>query len=75
MMKDEKQMMKDDMVTKLAILLINDHKALTISNALNTVINSETYQRLIDSKTALYYQSPRYVYDFLLNDLRTGKNK
>ncbi len=75
MMKDEKQMMKDDMVTKLAILLINDHKALTISNALNTVINSETYQRLIDSKTALYYQSPRYVYDFLLNELRTGKTK
>ncbi len=75
MMKDEKQMMKDDMVAKLSILLINDNKASTISNALNTVINSETYQRLIDSKTALYYQSPRYVYDFLLNELSTGKAK
>lgn len=74
-MKDEKQMMKDDMVAKLSILLINDNKASTISNALNTVINSETYQRLIDSKTALYYQSPRYVYDFLLNELSTGKAK
>lgn len=75
MMKDEKQIMKDDMVAKLAILLMDNHKASTISNALNTVINSETYQRFIDSKTALYYQSPRYVYDFLLNELRTGKAK
>lgn len=65
--------MKNDMVTKLAILLIEKGIAQTMTDALSTVFNSETYQRIIDEKTALYYQSPYYVYDFLQNELRTGK--
>jgi len=44
-----------------------------MTDALNTVINSETYQRVINDKTALYYQSSRYVYDFLKNELTIGK--
>ena len=62
-----------DMVAKLALLLIEDGKASAMDDALDTVINSETYQRLMDDKSALYYQSPRYVYDFLLNEIVTGK--
>ncbi len=72
-MIDEKEMMKDDMVTQLAILLIGDGKAQTMTEALDTVINSETYQRVMDDKAALYYQSPRYVFDFLQNELTVGK--
>lgn len=72
-MIDEKELMKDDMVTKLAMLLIDHGKAYNMTDALETVINSETYQRLIDDKTALYYQSPRYVYDFLQNEMLTGR--
>ncbi len=72
-MIDEKEMMKDDMVTQLAILLIGDDKAQTMTEALDTVINSETYQRVMDDKAALYYQSPRYVFDFLQNELTVGK--
>lgn len=74
-MKDEKELMKYDMVSKLALLLIEDGKVSVMDDALDTVINSETYQRLMDDKTALYYQSPRYVYDFLLNEIKTGKAK
>lgn len=74
-MIDEKTMMKDDMVTKLAILLTEDGKAASMTEALDIVINSETYQRLMDDGTALYYQSPRYVYDFLTNELIGGKAK
>lgn len=62
-----------DMVAKLALLLIEDGKASAMGDALDTVINSETYQRLMDDKSALYYQSPRHVYDFLLNEIVTGK--
>ena len=62
-----------DMVAKLALLLIEDGKASAMGDALDTVINSETYQRLMDDKSALYYQSPRYVYDLLLNEIVTGK--
>lgn len=72
-MIDEKEIMKDDMVSKLAVLLIENDKAKTMTDALDTVINSETYQRLMNDKTALYYQSPRYVYDFLHNELTFGK--
>lgn len=72
-MIDEKQMMKDDMVAKLAMLLIDDGKVSSMTEALEIVINSETYQLVIDDKTTLYYQSPRYVYDFLKNELLTGK--
>lgn len=74
-MNSEKELMKSDMVAKLATLLIEDGKASQTADALEMVINSETYQRLIDDKTALYYQSARYVYDFLLNELLTGKVK
>lgn len=49
-MMDERQLMKDGMVTKLAILLIDDGKASSMTEALDIVINSETYQRLIDDK-------------------------
>lgn len=72
-MINEKELMKNDMVTKLAILLTEDGKAKTMSEAIWTVVNSETYQKTIDDKAALYYQSPRYVYDFLKNELATGK--
>lgn len=70
---EEKEMMKVDMVTKLSILLAEEGKVRTMPEALDAVINSETYQRLMDDKTALYYQSPRYVYDFLRNELLYGK--
>ncbi len=72
-MIDEKEMMKDDMVTKLSVLLIENGKAQNMTEALDTVINSETYQRVMDDKAALYYQSPRYVFDFLQNELSMGK--
>ena len=66
-------MMKDDMVAKLAMLLIDDGKASSMTEVLDIVINSEPYQRRIDDKAGLYYQSPRYVYDFLKNEPLTGK--
>lgn len=68
-----KEIMKDDMVAKLAILLMEEGMAKNMTDALDTVINSVTYQRVTDDKTALYYQSPRYVFDFLRNELSVGK--
>ena len=72
-MMEIKEWMKNDMVMKLASLLIEDHKAVDVPSALATVMNSETYERLIDEQTGLYYQSPRYVYDYLKNELLLGK--
>ena len=72
---NEKEQMKLDMVKRLALLLMDEDPQLTIEQALATVINSETYQRLQRDATGLYYQSPRYVYSFLKSELTTGSIK
>ena len=69
----EKEQMKLDMVKHLALRLMDDDPQITMEQALTTVINSETYQRLQDDATGLYYQSSGYVYSFLENELKTAK--
>ena len=65
--------MKLDMTTNLTSLLMKEQPQLTMEQALSAVVNSDTYLRLQEDNTALYYQSPRYVYSFLANELKTGK--
>lgn len=65
--------MKLDMTKNLVVLLINDNPEMTMEQALSTVLNSDTYLRLQNENTHLFYQSPRYVYDFLKTELKTGK--
>ena len=56
----------------LADKLVGD-VSMTVPQALRVVYNSETYEKLINPKTGLYFQSPLYVYDFLKNEVLTGK--
>ena len=56
----------------LADKLVGDF-FMTVPQALRVVYNSETYEKLINPKTGLYFQSPLYVYDFLKNEVLTGK--
>ena len=69
----EREQMTLDMVKNLALLLQDDNPSLTMEQALSLVINSDTYQRILNDDTLLYYQSPRYVYSFLSGELKTGK--
>lgn len=69
----EKDGMKNDMVKDLASLLMDKDKSLNMEQALSLVFNSDTYQKLLDDKTRLYFQSPRYVFSYLKNELETGK--
>ena len=52
---------KADMVKNLAILLMNKNKDMKMNDALAIVFNSDTYQKVMDDKAGLYYQSPRYL--------------
>lgn len=72
---NEKEQMKLDVVKNLALLLMDNDPQLTMEQALSTVINSDTYQRLQNDATRLYYQSPRYVFSFLDSELKTGSIK
>lgn len=56
----------------LADKLVGDF-SMTVPQALRVVYNSEIYEKLINPKTGLYFQSPLYVYDFLKNEVLTGK--
>ncbi|MBQ9312855.1 MAG: hypothetical protein IJ213_07415 [Bacteroidales bacterium] len=68
---NEKTIMINDMIGKLALLLIKRDENLSIQQALQIVFNSGTYLKLIDEKTTLYYQSPKYVFSFLQEELNS----
>lgn len=70
---NEKGEMKADLVKNLAILLLNENKEMKIDEALAIVFNSDTYQKIMNDKAGLYFQSPRYVFSFLESELKNGK--
>ena len=44
-----------------------------MQEAVDTLYNSDTYEKLKDTRTGLYFQSTGYVYDYLNKELLTGK--
>lgn len=70
---NEKGEMKADLVKNLAILLMNENKEMKIDEALAIVFNSDTYQKIMNDKAGLFFQSPRYVFSFLESELKNGK--
>ena len=70
--KEQKQLMKDDLCTELAGLLIDEYHY-DPQKAIDVLYTSETFERLQDDSTGLYYQSPGYVYSFLQNELTNAK--
>ena len=65
------KMMQEDMTSEL-VSLVMERWHYSANEALDTIYNSETFVRLSNKNTGLYYQSPGYVYSFLDNELRTG---
>ena len=65
--------MKSFLVKELSNQLIANDNTLSIEQALTLVLNSETYEKLMDDASKLYYQSPGYVFSFLQTELKTGK--
>ena len=55
------------------VLMLMDERGMSLHEALDTVYNSETYAKLMDSTTGLYFQSPVYIYCYLDRELATGK--
>ena len=70
---NEIEEMKAALVTELANKLMSNDANISMNQALECVFNSETYQKLLDNKTQLYYQSAGYVMSYLQNELLTGK--
>ena len=64
--------MKEELAADLAEFLAKDFD-MTITEALDAMYGSETYSKLCDPNTGLYFQSSQYVYSFLKNELLTAK--
>jgi hypothetical protein len=66
------QLLKDELSVELAGYLVEDYH-FTPQKAIDVLYTSETFERLQDSGTGLYYQSPGYVYSFLQDELELAK--
>lgn len=60
------------MTRDLAVMLMERRK-MPMTDALDMLYNSETYEKLSDPRSGLYFQSPGYVYDFLDKEIEYGK--
>lgn len=68
----QKNFMVESLVKDMAIWVMNDYNT-DMEDALSSVINSDTYRLLESPDTGLFYQSGRYVYSFLQNELNCGR--
>ncbi len=66
------QLLKDDLCVELVDCLVDEFQY-TPQEASDVLYTSETFERLQDDATGLYYQSPGYVYSFLQNELKTAR--
>lgn len=64
--------MQEDMTADMLSILMEDRK-MSMQEAMLLLYNSDTYARLQDAESGLYYQSPGYVLDCLDNELTTGR--
>ena len=69
---EQKQLLKDELSVEIVGFLVDDNKY-SPEEAIDVLYTSETFERLQDDATGLYYQSPGYVYSFLQNELKTAK--
>lgn len=72
MSEDKVKFLIDSIVEDMAKYLVED-KGLSLIDALDTVYNSQTYDKITDLSTGLYYQSSGYNYDLLKHELKYGK--
>lgn len=68
---EQKEIMKEDMTEELITMLMAS-RHYTMNEAMDVLYNSDTFSRLEDDNTGLYYQSPGYVYSYLNQELTTG---
>ena len=64
--------MLEGMTRDLAVMLMERRK-MPVTDALDTLYNSETYEKLSDPRSGLYFQAPGYVYDFLDKEIEYGR--
>lgn len=66
------QYAKDLIAQEITSCLMEDEH-IDMKSAMGILYNSQLYEKLQDSDTGLYYQSPYYCYELLQHELKYGK--
>ena len=53
--------------------LLQEEYGMDLLKAFDTIYNSKIYQKLTNTETGLYIQSPLYIYNYLKEELRDCK--
>ena len=69
--EDRYKFLVDYTSSKVVEMLVNEHE-LTLQDALLSWHNSETFEKLVDKSTAMYIESPMYVYNILKEEFKRG---
>lgn len=69
-MTEQQSFLIECITAELVAYVMADRRE-TLAQALATVYESELMEKLTDTATGLYCQSPGYVYDFLREELET----
>lgn len=69
---DDFEMMTRRLCRDLMVLLMQ-RRGYGLSEAADTLYNSDTYMIICDKQSGFYFQSAGYVYDFLNMEITTGK--
>lgn len=70
--QEQIQFLIEETTREIIIYLMQDF-GYEMDKALETFYNSDTFERLNNPQSGLYYQSSGYVYSFLKEELLTGK--
>lgn len=73
MIKQEQIQFLIEETTREIIIYIMQDFGYNMDKALEIFYNSDTFERLNNPQSGLYYQSSGYVYSFLEEELLTGK--
>jgi len=72
MSESEFRYMTESIATDLIVMLMEDFD-MDMKIAFDKLYNSETYAKVLDPKTGLYFQSSGYIYTYLKREVVTGK--
>jgi len=60
-------------ITKDVVTYLMQDNGMDVLTALSLFHNSETFEKLSDSSTALYIESSAYIYEILKSEMKMGK--
>lgn len=69
---DIKKELIEGIIQELVKYLIED-KAIDLEEAMDIIYNSIVFDKVLDSETALYIESPSYIYELLKDELVYGE--